>query len=71
MESRTNENFDSAQSDRERIKIIVTSSEPVLSFVEMKANGNSFCTEIHGDFLKWIVMRELEKGKGIFLMEMI
>ena len=50
---------------------IVILSELVLSFVEMKANGNSFCTEIHGDFLKWIVMRELEKGKGIFLMEMI
>ena len=30
-----------------------------------------FYTELHGDFLKWIVMRELEKGKGIFLMEMI
>ena len=42
MESRTNENFDSAQSDRERIKIIVTSSEPVLSFVEMGTAEKGF-----------------------------
>ena len=42
VESRTNENFDSAQSDRERIKIIVTSSEPVLSFVEMGTAEKGF-----------------------------
>ena len=24
-----------------------------------------FYTELHGDFLHWIVLRELEKGKGI------
>ena len=25
-----------------------------------------FYTELHGDFLHWIVLRELEKGKGDF-----
>ena len=39
-------------------------------------NVEFFYTEIHGGFLKWLVLRELEKGKGIrekeiFLMEMI
>ena len=44
-QSRTNERlryFDFAQSDRERIKIIVTSSEPVLSFVEMGTAEKGF-----------------------------
>ena len=25
-----------------------------------------FCTELHGDFLKWIVMREIHRGATLY-----
>ena len=45
------------------LKICFTWLSP---WAESKADGNSFYTEMHGGFLKWIVLKEQHRGVSLF-----